>query len=165
MHTLQSIQMDFRIEHHVLQIRKSSSEISARLTNKHKNLFDITKSGYHFLNHTRAYNNVLALASLGCNEIVALGYSPTFKIQGKLYHRIGSLLPSNSDGIPKFAQPYSQITQMEFLNFHSLTFITQVMNFRTDYTMHNYNLEHCKSFKNNCTHATFTSEVISLQLS
>ena len=58
-----------------------------------------------FLNQTRAYN-ALALASLGCNEIVAPGYSPTFKIQGKLYHRIGSLLPSNSEESPKFAQLY-----------------------------------------------------------
>ena len=71
-----------------------------------KKILNTNESGHHFLNLTRAYNNALALASLGCNEIVAPSYIPTFKIQGKLYHRIGSLLSSNSEESPKFAQLY-----------------------------------------------------------
>ena len=81
-----------------------------------KHLFHITKSGHHFLNHTKAYNNALALASLGCDEIVAPGYSPIFKIQGKLYHRIALLLPSNSEESSKFAWLYFHDSSNELQN-------------------------------------------------
>ena len=58
-----------------------------------KKLFNVNECE-HFLNQTKACNDALALASLGCNEVVVEpGYSPTFKIQGQLYHRKGSLLP------------------------------------------------------------------------
>ena len=51
-----------------------------------------------------AYNNSLALTSMGCNtpqEIIG----PQFKIFGKLYHSLGSLFPYSND-IPKFSQIY-----------------------------------------------------------
>ena len=68
-------------------------------------LFDVSRqSGSTLLEHIRAYNNALALASLGCNEVCMQGFSPNFKIQGKLFHRIGSLLPAEKQ-TPKFAQP------------------------------------------------------------
>ena len=119
MHTLQSIKMDIRIEYLVLHGRKKSTAISAGPTNKFKKIFDINESGHHFLNQTRAYNNALALASLGCNKIVAPGYSPTFKIQRKLYHRIGLLLPSSPEVSPKFAQLYFHDSSHELQNkFH-----------------------------------------------
>lgn len=66
-------------------------------------LFDVNRSGSTFLEHIRAYNNALALASLGCNEVCMPRFSPNFKIQGKLFHRIGSLLPAENQA-PKFAQ-------------------------------------------------------------
>ena len=55
-----------------------------------------------FTEHIRGYNNVLALASLGTEHKPEVG--PNFKIQGKMHHTIGSLLPE--DGPPKFAQLY-----------------------------------------------------------
>ena len=60
-----------------------------------------------FLKNIVAFNNLMALASLGCEEPEdgIVGYRSTFKVQGKIYHRIGSLLP-DSGTEPKFGQPY-----------------------------------------------------------
>ncbi|XP_072025233.1 uncharacterized protein [Amphiura filiformis] len=59
-----------------------------------------------FLNKLRKYNNSLSLASLGVGrEIIQHGYSPTVTIQGKMYHLIDTLLPSDGN-VPKFAQLY-----------------------------------------------------------
>ena len=55
-----------------------------------------------FTDNIRAYNNALALASLGTDHKQEIG--PNFKIQGKLHHKIGALAPV--DGDPKFAQIY-----------------------------------------------------------
>ena len=52
-----------------------------------------------FLDNLRSYNNALAMASIGCDEAVIDGFNPTFKIQGKVYHRIGSLLPTASEDL------------------------------------------------------------------
>ena len=65
--------------------------------------YDITQSRPAFLPLSRGYNNALALASIGCQEYVQPGFNPTFTIQGKLCHRIGSLLPIENQA-PKFAQ-------------------------------------------------------------
>ena len=53
---------------------------------------------------SKQYNNVLALAYIGCNEQVRLGFNSTFRIQGKLYHRLGNLPRVGND--PKFAQNF-----------------------------------------------------------
>ena len=37
-------------------------------------------------------------------EVRESGFMPTFKIQGQVYHRIGSLFPGNAE--PKFLQIY-----------------------------------------------------------
>ena len=62
-----------------------------------------------FRDHIRNYNNALAMTSLGCNqdkEINRDGRGPfVFKVQGRLYHRIGSLLPQ-PDSSPVYAQLY-----------------------------------------------------------
>ncbi len=71
--------------------------------------------GPKFLDNLRAYNNALALASLGCSEHRMAGFSPTFKIQGKLHHRIGSLRPTDGEQ-PKFAQIYFNDTDHEAQN-------------------------------------------------
>ena len=47
-----------------------------------------------FLNNLRSYNNAMAVASIACEESMVDGFNPTFKIHGKVYHRIGSLLPN-----------------------------------------------------------------------
>jgi hypothetical protein len=68
-----------------------------------------------FLSQIRGYNNALALASTGSNEVQIPGFNPTFKIQGKIHHRIGSLLPQDS-AAPKFAQIYFYDTDNELQN-------------------------------------------------
>ena len=67
--------------------------------------YDVQQSGRLFLTHIRKYNNALALASIGCKEYVHDGFNPTFTIQGKLYHRMGNLLPERGE-TPKFSQIY-----------------------------------------------------------
>ncbi len=66
-----------------------------------------------FLTSIRKYNNALSLASLGVGqEIIMPNHSPTVKIQGKVYHRIGVLIPQEGDP-PKFAQIYFTDTDNE----------------------------------------------------
>lgn len=58
-----------------------------------------------FLNRIRKYNCCFQMTSFGVdNEIIMPGFSTTFTIQGQIYHRIGSLLPT--DDQPKFLQIY-----------------------------------------------------------
>ena len=63
--------------------------------------YDVQQSGRLFLAHIRNYNNALALASIGCKEYVHDVFNPTFITQGKLYLRIGNLLPERGE-TPKF---------------------------------------------------------------
>ena len=67
--------------------------------------YDVQQSGRLFLAHIRKYNNALALASIGCKKHVRDGFNSTFTIQGKLYHRMGNLLPERGE-TPKFSQTY-----------------------------------------------------------
>lgn len=85
-----------------------------------KKYFDLTKSGKLFLPHSRLYNNALALASIGCNEHTQQGFNPTFTIQGKLYHRLGSLLPPAGNN-PKFAQIFFHDSTTELTDRLSLS--------------------------------------------
>jgi hypothetical protein len=75
-----------------------------------------------FMKNIRAYNNVFAFTSIGssCSKELGLDRSLansrdgvyTFRVQGAICHRIGSLLPP--DGMePKFAQLYVFDTDME----------------------------------------------------
>ncbi|CAG4984962.1 unnamed protein product [Colias eurytheme] len=43
------------------------------------------------------------MTSFGANQVIEAGFMPTFKVQGQVYHRIGSLLPTD---VPKFLQIY-----------------------------------------------------------
>ena len=67
-----------------------------------------TRASAHFRKYIRAYNSVFSFISLGVNidEAVAnsRGGAYNFRIHGDLYHRIGSLLPT--DNRPAFAQIY-----------------------------------------------------------
>ena len=69
----------------------------------------------NFLQNIRAYNNAMALASVGCHEQILPNWNPTFKIQGKVFHRIGALTPAKGDD-PKFAQIYFTDTEHEVEN-------------------------------------------------
>ncbi|XP_046965797.1 uncharacterized protein LOC124534146 [Vanessa cardui] len=67
-------------------------------------LYDSNESR-SFLNKIRKYNCCFQMTSFGVdNEVVMPGFSTTFTIQGQIYHRIGSLLPTNEQ--PKFLQIY-----------------------------------------------------------
>ena len=59
--------------------------------------------GKHYLANIRKYNSAFQMTSFGCNEITMAGFNPSFRVQGQVYHRIGSLhvLPSAGES-PKF---------------------------------------------------------------
>lgn len=63
---------------------------------------ELLNTSTHFLQNLRKYNNAFAMTSLGCREIWDC---LTFRISGKLYHRIGSLVPLPQD-TPQFLQIY-----------------------------------------------------------
>ncbi|MGA1502986.1 MAG: hypothetical protein ACO38Z_10310, partial [Candidatus Nanopelagicales bacterium] len=71
-----------------------------------------------FRKHARALNNALALASTKVDipppPSGRGGWQPTFCIQGRLYHRVGPVLPDQSgDTTPRFAQLYVYDPQNE----------------------------------------------------
>jgi hypothetical protein len=52
----------------------------------------------HFLENIRKYNSCFQMTSFGATkEIREPGFMPTFKVQGQIYHSIGSLLPQPSE--------------------------------------------------------------------
>ena len=72
-----------------------------------------------FRDHIQNYNNALAMTSLGCNEdkeINKHGGGPyVFKVQGRLCHKAGSLIPREGQA-PVYAQLYIYNAQ-DALNF------------------------------------------------
>lgn len=75
------------------------STLMELLTRKHK-------LSSHFFNNIRIYNCCFQMTSFGTSTPIKheTGYMPTFKINGQLFHRIGSLLPVDEDH--KFLQLY-----------------------------------------------------------
>ena len=65
----------------------------------------IDSNSKHFLANIRKYNSVFQMTSFGCNEVSMAGFNPSFRIQGQVYHLIGSIIPSQGES-PKFAQIY-----------------------------------------------------------
>ena len=59
----------------------------------------------HFLQNIRKYNSAFQMTSFGADKVFQDQYMPTFKIQGQIYHRVGSLLPV-PDAEHKFLQIY-----------------------------------------------------------
>lgn len=53
----------------------------------------------HFLDNIRSYNNAFQMTSFGAKQVTEGPFMPTFKVQGQVYHLIGSLLPENE---PKY---------------------------------------------------------------
>ena len=52
-----------------------------------------TSASKHFLQHTRQYNCAFSMTSFGCHEVRKSGWNPSFKIQGQICHKMGSLCP------------------------------------------------------------------------
>lgn len=57
----------------------------------------------HFFANIRNYNNAFSMTSLGCNEEFCNNL--TFKVCGKVCHKIGSIFPAREDD-PRFLQLY-----------------------------------------------------------
>jgi hypothetical protein len=73
------------------------------------------RSAVKFQDQIRMYNSVLAFTLLGAkvDELVTRGTGPySFRIQGELYHIIGSLCPIEGQR-PQFAQLYIYDTENE----------------------------------------------------
>ena len=71
-----------------------------------EHLYEGTDSdGKHFLSNIRKYNCAFQMTSFGCNEVSMAGFNPSFRIQGQVYHLIGSIVPTEGES-PKFAQIY-----------------------------------------------------------
>ncbi|CAG8592648.1 27903_t:CDS:2 [Dentiscutata erythropus] len=74
--------------------------------------------GKDFRENIRAYNSIFAFTSMGIkfDEDLANGKDGvyTFRVQGEIYHSIGSLL--QVDGIPRFLQMYIYDTEFETMN-------------------------------------------------
>ena len=71
-----------------------------------QHLYEGTDSeGKHFLTNIRKYNCAFQMTSFGCNETTMSGFSPSFRIQGQVYHLIGTIVPTAGES-PKFAQIY-----------------------------------------------------------
>jgi hypothetical protein len=65
-----------------------------------------TPTSKHFLENIRKYNSCFQMTSFGATkEVCEPGFMPTFKVQGQVYHRVGSLLPSSNEQ-HKFLQIY-----------------------------------------------------------
>ena len=58
----------------------------------------------HFLNSTRLYNCAFQMTSFQAKVITDRVFMPTFKVQGQIYHNLGSLQPLQNE--PKFLQLY-----------------------------------------------------------
>ena len=58
-----------------------------------------------FLSNIREYNGCFSMTSFGHKDASVQGWNPSFKIQGQVFHRIGSLLPPQ-EGQPKFLHVY-----------------------------------------------------------
>ena len=63
-----------------------------------------TSASRHFLNSTRLYNCAFQMTSFQANVITERGFMPTFKVQGQIYHILGSLQPLQKE--PQFLQLY-----------------------------------------------------------
>ena len=64
-----------------------------------------TPDSRHFLANIRKYNCAFQMTSFGCDEVHLPGWNPSFRVQGQVFHRIGSLLPQ-PDQPPRFLQVY-----------------------------------------------------------
>ncbi|KAL8621594.1 hypothetical protein ACOMHN_026265 [Nucella lapillus] len=59
----------------------------------------------NFKKNIRYYNNAFQMTSFGYHEAAVPGWNPTIRVQGQVYHLIGTLLPHNIN-TPSFLQVY-----------------------------------------------------------
>lgn len=59
----------------------------------HSLLMDLHPDHKHFMANVRKYNNCFQMSSFGGKQVGGDGFTPTFKVQGQVYHLAGSLLP------------------------------------------------------------------------
>lgn len=64
-----------------------------------------TPQSKHFLLNIRKYNASFVMTSFAADKIITDHFMPTFKVQGQIYHRAGSLLPV-PNGEHRFLQIY-----------------------------------------------------------
>ncbi|UYV73327.1 hypothetical protein LAZ67_10002739 [Cordylochernes scorpioides] len=74
--------------------------------------------------HSRKYNSCFQMTSFGATEIIRDNYMPTFKVQGQICHRVGSLLPL-PDSDHKFLQIYFMGTTDDQHKSRNCVFITK----------------------------------------
>lgn len=75
-----------------------------------------TSKSKHFLENIRKCNSCIQMTSFGAtNQVCELGFMPTFKVQGQVYHRIGSLLPLPNEK-PQFLQIYFMGDEQQEIN-------------------------------------------------
>ena len=77
-----------------------------------------TPQGTHFRQNIRAYNHVFSFTSMGVHvdqNLATGGATFTFRAQGSIYHKIGSLLPDGNNR-PRFLQLYIYDTDHEVEN-------------------------------------------------
>ncbi|KAI8120091.1 hypothetical protein CVS40_8589 [Lucilia cuprina] len=70
----------------------------------HNLLMDNYPEHKHFMNNIRKYNGCFQITSFGAGHIFQDFFMPKFKVQGQVYHLVGSLLPLHED--PQFLQIY-----------------------------------------------------------
>ncbi|CAE1308424.1 unnamed protein product [Acanthosepion pharaonis] len=68
-------------------------------------LLGTTSKSTHFLEAIRKYKCCFQMTSFGAKAISEAGWMPTFKVQGQVYHLIGSLLAHQGEP-PQFLQIY-----------------------------------------------------------
>lgn len=83
---------------HLPLIKELPEPLHSLLTSEHP-------ESEHFLVNIRKYNGCFQMTSFGAKEIKEGNFTPTFKVQGQVYHRIGSLLSSPPNN-PSFLQIY-----------------------------------------------------------
>lgn len=102
----------------------------------------------HFLTNTRKYNSLFQMTSFGAKEIREGHFMPTFKIEGQVYHLIGSLLPPSGQN-PQFLQIYF-ISDADQLSLRSSIAPTLKMDLiRELQTVLNNHNAYIQSFKQN----------------
>ena len=68
-----------------------------------------------FYNNIRNYNSAFQMTSFGASKIIRENFMPTFKIQGQVYHNIGSIYPVQNDD-EKYLQIYFMGNNEDELN-------------------------------------------------
>ncbi|CAE1327684.1 unnamed protein product [Acanthosepion pharaonis] len=93
----------------VHRVRNARSTASARAAENSEPLRDLllgtTLESTHFLEAIRKYNCCFQMTSFGAKAISEGGWMPTFKVQGQVYHLMGSLLADQREP-PQFLQIY-----------------------------------------------------------